>query len=129
MPERFDWPFRLALYIGRWTRATAVGSLSSLSPARADDELRRDDRLVHRHERGHDGGVELCSRTAGQLLERLLLGLRHLVGTVLGHRVEGVGDEDDPRAERDRLPAEAVRVAEPIPALVGGADQSPDRTQ
>ncbi len=51
------------------------------------------------------------------------------VRAVLGHRVEGVADGDDPRAERDRLAAEAVGVAAAVPALVAGAHDRRDRRE
>ena len=49
------------------------------------------------------------------------------VGAVGGHRVERVGDEDDPRAERDVLARQAVRVAAAVPGLVVVADPRVDR--
>ncbi len=57
------------------------------------------------------------------------LGLRHrrAVGAVGRHRVVGVAGEEDAGAERDRLAGEAVGVAAAVPALVGGADDRPDR--
>ena len=41
-----------------------------------------------------------------------------LVDALRGHRVVRVGDEDDPRAERDRVAVEPVGIAGPVPALV-----------
>ncbi len=51
------------------------------------------------------------------------------VGAVLRHRVVGVADGDDPRAERDLLAGERVGVARAVPALVAGADHRRDRRE
>ena len=71
--------------------------------------------------------VELGSGAAAQLLERVLGADRVAVGAALGHRLVGVADEDDPRAERDLLACEPVRIAVAVPALVARADQRRDR--
>ncbi len=49
------------------------------------------------------------------------------VTAIRGHRVEGVGDEDDARAERDLLAGEAERVAGAVPPLVVVQDPAIDR--
>ena len=48
------------------------------------------------------------------------------VDAVAGHRVEGVGDGDDPTAQRDRAAGEAVGIAAAVPALVVVADDLGD---
>jgi hypothetical protein len=49
------------------------------------------------------------------------------IGAVRRHRVEGVGDGDDPRAERDRLPGQAAGIAVAVEPLVVVADHRGDR--
>lgn len=53
-------------------------------------------------------GIELRARTAGELLKRPLDCARRLIRAWMGHRVERVGDPDDPRLQRDALPAQSV---------------------
>ena len=53
-----------------------------------------------------------------QLLERDLERPRRAVDARREHRVERVRDVDDPRAERDRVPRQAARVAAAVEALV-----------
>ena len=50
-------------------------------------------------------------------------------GPVLDHRLVGVADRDDPRAERYLVAGEPVRVAAAVPALVAGANQLCDRDE
>src|SRR5579871_2711811 len=47
---------------------------------------------------------------------------RPSVGAIADHRVERVHDCEDPRLVRNVLTRETVRITEPIPALVMGAD-------
>src|SRR3990172_949351 len=70
------------------------------------------------YESVHDPAIKLLAGAAVQLLERLLQGDDALVGAVGGHRVEGVADEDDARAERDLVAGEAVGVAAAVVVLV-----------
>ena len=53
-----------------------------------------------------------------ELGDRLVVGEPAAVDTVRGHRVVRVGDEDDPGAERDVVPADPIRIAGAVPALV-----------
>ena len=46
-------------------------------------------------------GIELRPGVAAQLVDRGFVRHRPLVRPVVDHRVVGVGDGDDPRAERD----------------------------
>ena len=48
---------------------------------------------------------------------------------VLDHRLEGVADRDDPRAERNLLARQPVRIAAAVPALVARAHELRDRQQ
>ena len=66
--------------------------------------------------------VELRADVAEALGERVLGGQRGRPRPAGGHRVPGVGDGDDPRAERDRLAAQAVRIAGAVGPLVVRAD-------
>src|SRR3954451_20234697 len=56
--------------------------------------------------------------------ERLLARDRLAVWAVGGHRVEGVADRHDPRAEGDLLAHQPVRVAAAVVALVARADDA-----
>src|SRR5205823_1572631 len=67
---------------------------------------------------GDAARAELRSRGMTKLVERLRGGPRGAVDAGGEHRVECVGDVDYPRAERDLLPLEAVRVAGAVEALV-----------
>ena len=67
-------------------------------------------------------GVELAPGVAAQLVDRLGRGPRAAVGAIAGHRVVGVGDEEDARGVGDRRAREAVGVAGAVEALVGMAD-------
>ena len=87
-------------------------------PALARATRRRRAALDAGEERGDDLGVELRAGAALDLRDRFLERERRAVEAVGRHRVEGVGDEDDARAERDLLAGEAVGVALAVPALV-----------
>src|SRR5688572_5834119 len=56
------------------------------------------------------GRVELRSGAALQLLERERRAARRTIGAGAGHRVERVGDVDDPRGDGDVVGAQAERV-------------------
>jgi hypothetical protein len=66
---------------------------------------------------------------ADSLLARVRLGQRLPVGAVGGHRVVGVADEDDPRAERNLFAGEALGIAAPVEALVLVAHERQDVAQ
>ena len=55
---------------------------------------------------------------AAELADREGLPGREAIGPVGGHRLEGVGDKDDARLERDLLAGEAVGIAAAVEALV-----------
>ena len=82
--------------------------------------------VQQREERLDDPGVELGAGVALQLLARLRGGHRRAVGAVVGHRLVGVPDREDPRLERDLLLANPERIAEAVRALVVGADPDGD---
>ncbi len=73
-------------------------------------------------ERLDDARVELCARAALEFRQRLLLAARHAVSAAgdarRRHRVVRVGDEHDPRRERDLLAGELVGIARAVPPLV-----------
>ena len=60
-----------------------------------------------------------------QLGTRLVDRAGRAVGTLGEHRVEGITDRDDPRAERDLLACEAIGVAAAAEALVARPNQRP----
>ena len=76
-------------------------------------------------ERGDDRGVELRARAALEL-SSAASGERGRVRARARHRVERVGDGDDPRAERDVRPGQRVGVARAVPALVAVAHEPGD---
>src|SRR5690242_14834466 len=61
--------------------------------------------------------VELGAGVGLQLDDRLLDGDRFAVGPRSRHRLEGVGDGDDPRLDRDRRAAQPGRVAASVHSL------------
>src|SRR5438105_3097353 len=77
---------------------------------------------VVRLERLHDRGIEVASALLGELLRGDLPRKGASVGPVARHRVEGVGDGEDPRPGRSLLARETVRIAGSFPALVVRAD-------
>src|SRR5207245_1481270 len=80
-------------------------------------------------ERPHARGVELTAGVTHQLLAGVSHRARLTVGTCAGDRVEGVSDEQDTRRQRDRLAAEAVRVAGTVEALVCVANPGHDTVE
>ena len=96
----------------------SVPEVCALGRERGGRRLFRLRRVELLGERGDHGRVELSSGTALELGERLLLLEPPAVDAVGGHRVVGVDDEDDPRAERDLLGREPIRVPGAVPALV-----------
>src|SRR5262249_31139945 len=62
--------------------------------------------------------VELRAGAADELVDRGLRGQARSVCAVAQHRVVRVGDEQDPRPDRDLLAGEVVWVAGAVPALV-----------
>src|SRR5205809_161966 len=81
-------------------------------------ELERQDPL----QGGHAARAELAGGRAPQLVQRLGGGPGGSVDARGQHRVERVGDVDDPGAERDVLAGQPVGVARTVPALVVVAD-------
>ena len=53
-------------------------------------------------------GIELLPGVVSELVDRGHVADGRLVGSVVHHRVVGVGDGHDPRAERDVLAAQAI---------------------
>src|SRR5262245_61184370 len=100
--------------------------IRALAAAR-DLDLARDDEAA---EGAHERGVELRARAALDLAGRLLEAARWLVAGEARHRVEGVGERDDARLERDRVAGEALGIARAVPPLVvvvdGRSDLRPD---
>ncbi len=60
------------------------------------------------HEETHEIGIELRTGAALELGQSRGGGARLLVGALGGDGVEGIGDGDDARAERNVLAAQAV---------------------
>ena len=80
------------------------------------DVVRLDERVDHDR-------VELDAGELAQLAERLLGGQRrHPVGPGGGHRLERVGDVEDPGELRDLVADQPVRVARAVVPLVVVAD-------
>ncbi len=63
-------------------------------------------------------GSKCVARAALELRDRRSARPRSPIQTVRRHRVEGIGDEDDPRAEWDLVAGDAVWITGPVPALV-----------
>src|SRR6266496_3449349 len=61
-------------------------------------------------EHGHDGWIELPSRPEFDLLASGSKRLGGAVGAVGAHRVEGVGNRENPCSERDFIVLEAARI-------------------
>ena len=61
-----------------------------------------------------------------QLLHRRVGRDRRAIGSVGRHRLEGVGDEDDPRLERDLGAGEPAGVTAAVPVLVVMEDPGVD---
>src|SRR5919198_3214556 len=78
--------------------------------------------LDDRGDRFRDRGVELGPGTVIELGEGLADGERGAVGTVGDHGVECVATGDDAGLQRDLLASKPIRIARPVPALVGRAD-------
>ncbi len=74
--------------------------------------------LCDRRERVDDRRVELLPASGVDLQHRLVQVERDGVRAIGRHRVPGVGDRDDRGLDRDVRPAQPVRIAEPVPALV-----------
>src|SRR5437899_10769029 len=105
----------------RWRFRSSPGSPE---PGRSDSLLvERQDfaDLEEAAERLHHLGVELSAGGLTQAADRFVCRQAPAVGAVGDHRVEGVADEHDACLHRDLLTRLAVRVAEPVPALVAGA--------
>ena len=62
--------------------------------------------------------VELAACALFDLDERVLLGHRRSIRPARGHRVERVRDREHARLDRDRVTAQAMWIALPVPALV-----------
>src|SRR5688500_4819046 len=69
-------------------------------------------------ENRHEVGIELRAAQPAQLVGGPLVRLRRLVRPAVDHRLVGVGDSDDARAERDVLAAQPVGIAGAVEALV-----------
>src|SRR5712691_1960130 len=108
-----------------WHRRGALGD--SGEPAAAEEA-----RLVAPDvlERVDDTRAELRPGVAAELLERGVDASGAAVRAVARQRIEGVGDEDDPRGEGDLLGGEAVGIAGSVDPLVAPAgDLEHDRRQ
>src|SRR5919198_1901796 len=78
-------------------------------------------------EGGDDARVELRPRATPQLGECRVRRALRAVDPIRRHRVVRVRDEDDARAERDVLAAQAVRIACTVPPLVVVQNEIGDR--
>ena len=80
-------------------------------------------RAISRSKAATTSGIELDAAVLAQLAERLLLAeRRHAVRPGGGHRLERVGDVQDPRQARDVVAHQSVRVARAVEPLVVMAD-------
>src|SRR5581483_7985786 len=130
---------------GRWHDGTALRPTENGSKARSGAQRRRSAGCGDRGAVGAPGlgaldpvddpqegldhvRVELAAGPAANLRQGASLIATRRIGAVAAHRVEGVADRDHAGAERDLLAGEPVRVALPVPALVGGAHQAGDRS-
>jgi len=73
--------------------------------------------------------VELAAGLVDDFLDGLPRRLALPVGSVRRDRVEGIGDGDDPSAQRDRLQRLAGRVRSPLEIAVVGDDDRDDLPQ
>src|SRR5688500_2509641 len=80
----------------------------------------------HPAKRRYHDWVELRPRTAAELRNSVILAYRIAVRALGRHGVEGVADGHDARPKRDVVPAQAVRIAAAVPALVARANQARD---
>src|SRR5689334_2050718 len=82
--------------------------------------LLRDDLLEHWWEEHqvHELGIELCAAPRGDHLRCRLRTAAVAVSSVVRHRVERVGQGDDPRGKRNALPTHSVGIALPVPTFV-----------
>src|SRR6185503_20726648 len=80
-------------------------------------------------ERANDPRVELCAFVALELLERALVTDCLAVDTVRSHRLVRIGDDDDPRADRDLFALQALGVAGAIEVLVVVQNDRHERPQ
>src|SRR5438445_187409 len=71
--------------------------------------------------------VEVSPGGPADLVAGRLAGDGARVGAIEGHGVQGVGHGEEARPERDRLPAEAQRVARAVPPLVVMVGRQPRR--
>src|SRR3989442_12225266 len=105
--------------MGRWAADVRSGG-GELVPDPAQRRLAAGEGLDH-------GGVELPPGLAVDLRPRLLPAAGCAIGAVARHRIQRVGDGEDPRSERDLLGREPVRIAVAVPALVVRADDAQAR--
>ena len=90
-----------------------------MAPVRDADEVFLGGSIVHDvDERVDAARVELGAAVRLELDDRLVDGHSLAVGARSGHRLEGVGDGDDPRLDGDRRTTETGRVAATVDALV-----------
>ena len=83
-----------------------------------DRRLVKRRRVDHPQQRIDDLRVELCPGVSPQLVDRKLLAGRAAIRAVRGHRLECVGDMDDPRLEWDVLIGYPVGITAAVDALV-----------
>src|SRR5439155_9209681 len=72
----------------------------------------------HAEERVDDLRIELRAAAALHLATGFVDGQRRSIGTIGGHRIEGVGHGEDARPQRDALAGDGIRIARAVPALV-----------
>src|SRR5439155_6689343 len=77
--------------------------------------------------RRHHAGSELVPAAAPELGDRVAGASGGAIDAVRGHRIEGVGHQDDPRAQRDVLTGQPQRIAGAVPPLVVVPDPAIDR--
>src|SRR6266540_4273266 len=109
------------LVLLRQLRIRLLGHAQVLRVVGEPETLRRDaggDRRQFLEQSCDCGGIELRPRTVPQLRERRLERELLAVDAIVRHRVVRVGDEDDPRTERNVIAVQAIGVAAPVPPLV-----------
>src|SRR4051812_45491161 len=112
-----------------YSAANAVASPSAAAAASAASEAARSTRRRRAigevlggghgvHDSRRDDRIELRAGPRAHLLQRGGGGQGWTVRTRARHRIERIAGEDDPRAQRDLLAGERVRVAQAVPSLV-----------
>ena len=98
--------------VKRRTSASAIDVFPQVFP----------DIVGHFEEYLDDLGIELATRPEFDFLAGGLKRLCRAIGAVHGHGVEGVGDREDARAQRDLVALQSTGIAGPVVALLVGVN-------